>query len=88
MSLLDEFLERCSLMILVIITDCIFYELIATNFAEGHESTALKITCSVETFFKEIFLVFIVSFQSLNMRLIKKTQVLDENWNTRIENVE
>ena len=47
-----------------------------------------KNTCSVETFFKEIFLVFIVSFQSLNMRLIKKTQVLAENWNMGIENVE
>ena len=47
-----------------------------------------KNTCSVETFFKEIFLVFIVSFQTLNMRLIKKTQVLAENWNMRIENVQ
>ena len=30
--------------ILVIITDCIFYELTATNFAERTESTALKTT--------------------------------------------
>ena len=29
-------------MILVIITDCIFYELIATNFAELNESNALR----------------------------------------------
>ena len=87
MSLLDEFLESCSLTILVIIADCIFYELIATNFAERNESTTLKkhLQCGD---FKEIFLVFIVSFQSLNMRLIKKTQVLDENWNMRIENVQ
>ena len=88
MSLLDEFLESCSLTILLINTDCIFYELIAANFPERNESTALKNTCSVEIFLKEIFLVFIVSFKSLNMRLIKKTQVLAENWNMRIENVE
>ena len=77
--ILDEFLESCSLTILVIITDCIFYELIATNFAERNESTALKKHLQCGDILKETFLVFIVSFQSLNRRLIKKTQVLVEN---------
>ena len=43
----------------------ICYELTATNFVEQNESTTFKNhACSVETFLKETFLVFVVKYTS------------------------